>query len=261
MTSYALVTGGTSGIGKAFCFALAEKGYNLIIVSNNTEHLRAVQTELERKFETVRIVTKQCDLRNLKNVYELSEFCIKSQLEINILINNAGLCIWSRFDESDLNSQLEMLQLNIASSLVLIHTLMPVLEARPKSYILNVSSTTAFQPIPYINLYSCSKTFMRNFTKSLKYEMRNKKNINISCLTPGSTDTNFSERTGFSERIIKMGNSFSMPADIVAKKGLDGLFANKAEIIPGFINKLSSFLVRLIPDSYLIKMGASIYKK
>ena len=261
MGTYALVTGGTSGIGRAFCFALAEKGYNLIIVSNNIERLKTIQAEIEKEFESIRIIIKECDLRNVKNVYELCEFCISSHLGINILINNAGLCIWSRFDESQLSAQLEMLQLNIASSLILIHKLMPILESSPKSYILNVSSTTAFQPVPYVNLYACSKSFMRNFTKGLRYEMRHKKNIVISCLSPGATDTNFSERTGFSDRIIKMSKSFSMQPDIVAKKGLDGLFANKGEIIPGFLNKLSFFLVHLIPDSYLLRIAASIYKK
>src|SRR4030081_2652349 len=122
MGKYSLVTGGTSGIGKAFCFALAEKGYNLIIVSNNTERLKAIQAELEKKFESIKIIIKECDLRNVKNVYELCEFCINSHLEINILINNAGFCVWSRFDESQLNAQLEMLQLNIASSLILMHS-------------------------------------------------------------------------------------------------------------------------------------------
>ncbi len=124
---------------------------------------------------------------------------------------------------------------------------------------LNVGSTTCYQSIPYFNIYAASKAFVYSFTRGLRFELRNTP-VSVSLLVPGSTDTNFVHRARMTEATKKAAEKFNMSPDVVAKIAVRGLFRGKAEIIPGFSNKLHAFFPRFVPKRLVEKLGANIYK-
>ena len=139
------------------------------------------------------------------------------------------------------------------------HAYVPVLKKRTRSFLLNVGSTTCYQSIPYLNIYAASKAFVYSFTRALRFELRNSP-VSVSLLIPGSPDTNFVHRARMSEATKKAAERFNMLPDVVARIALRGLFRGKAEIIPGFTNKLHAFFPRFVSRSFTEKLGANIYK-
>ena len=124
---------------------------------------------------------------------------------------------------------------------------------------MNVASTTCFQSVPYLNVYAASKAFVLSFTRGLRFELRNT-SISVSVLIPGSTDTDFVNRARMSPAVKRTAEKFNMQPDLVGKIAVRGLFKGKAEIIPGFSNKVHAFFPRFFPKSFVEKLGGNIYK-
>jgi uncharacterized protein len=137
--------------------------------------------------------------------------------------------------------------------------LLPLLEQQERAYVLNVSSTAAYQAMPTMALYAASKSFVLSFSRALRYELR-KTNISVSCLSPGPTATGFVSRAGL-EALADLADKFNMSATIVAGVGLKGMFNRKSEIIPGIVNKLSVFGATHLPKSWIERITAGLYKR
>ncbi len=260
MGIYAVVTGASSGIGKSICFELAKRGYNLIIISKNEALLNTAKQDINALYPNTDVKALATDLAIVENAHKIADECITLNVDINMLVNCAGYAVWTKFGEGDLSDQLAVVNLNVHTPLILSHKLLPILKKQPKSYILNVSSTTIFQTTPFLTTYSSSKTFIKYFTDCLRMELKDE-NIVISCLIPGSTKTNFGERADLSNALKQKAEQVEMTANEVAKIAIDSVFKGKKVIVPGFLNKAHHIMTKILPASLAAKMTYSIYKK
>jgi short-subunit dehydrogenase len=152
-----------------------------------------------------------------------------------------------------------MLQLNINALVELTYLLLPILKQQPQSYILNVSSTAAYQAVPTLALYAASKAFVLSFSRALRYELR-ETTTSVSCLCPGPTDTGFAHRAGM-DALAELADKFNMSPQEVAEAGIDGLFDKHAEIIPGLLNRLSAIGARHLNKSLIERITGRLYDK
>jgi len=250
MDSYAIVTGASKGIGKEVSILLRKRGYKLILVARSATELQQLAEELREDTLYYAI-----DLSEPGAAKKVAEFC--KELPVSILINNAGYGLWGNFDAGDLQHQLNMLQLNINAVIELTYYLLPQLEKQP-SYILNISSTAAYQAVPTLAVYAATKSFVLSFSRALRIELKDA--VSVSCLCPGPTNTGFAHRAGM-DALADLAEKFNMQPYEVAKIGLEGMFNKKAEIVPGFLNKLSAFGARHINKALIERFTAGLYKK
>lgn len=257
---YALVTGASSGIGWHISEELAKRGYSLIAVSNQPIQLLDLKTRLESDYK-VSVVTYEIDLTKEDSAQQVFDFCGKNNFFVEVLVNNAGIFVFGEVANVD--------YLKIKSILPL-HTLTPTLLCslfgkrmitQKKGFILNLSSITAVMPYPGISLYGPTKAYLRHFTRALRTEMK-VYGINVTCLIPGATDTALYDASYFrTPLMMKLG--LMMKPQKVAKKGVRALFNNKAECIPGFLNKMTVMLIPIIPHFVigLINKNTKLVKK
>lgn len=257
MNNYALITGSSKGLGLSMAHSLAKRKYNLILVARSGEQLLSLKKELSASYG-VKVEIFAIDLSLPGAAFSVSQFCLENELPVSVLINNAGYGVWGKFESIVLEEQLNMLQLNINAVVELTHFILPILKQQPQSYILNVSSTAAYQALPTFSLYAASKAFVLSFTRGLRHELRSQ-SVSVTCISPGPIDTGFADRAGLS-MLSEMAAKFNMMPDDVAEIGIKAMFAKQSEVVPGFTNKISAFAARLLPKSLLEQIGANIYK-
>lgn len=245
----ALVTGASSGIGRDIAIYLGKLGYDLIIVSRDKNKLEETKKLIKTKCKTISM-----DLSNLDEVNKLCEICIKE--EIDVLINNAGFGIFGEYFNTDINKEMNLIDLNIKSVHVLTKEVLKYFEKKNSGYILNVASSAAFMPGgPLLSGYYASKSYVKSYTLSLYEELRQKKsNVHISVLCPGPVNTNFNKVAGTNFNIK------SLESNYVAKYAIDRMFKNKLVIVPGFTIKLGCFFRRFVSDKMLLKISYNIQK-
>ncbi|MFM2048903.1 MAG: hypothetical protein RI955_1451 [Bacteroidota bacterium] len=258
---YALVTGGSSGIGKAICFELAKLNYNLLVVGRNEKNLHELQLKLQDEYKIEVTILKK-DLSDLNQTEEIINHIVAHKIQLSVLINNAGYGLWGTFEELSLDAQFKMMTVNINSVMMLTHKLLPILKSQSQSYIMNVSSTTAFQPVPYLSMYAASKSFVDSFTKGLQMELKkHAPNVSVTSLLPGTTDTGFIDVGGFNDKIKKMAKKVEMTPEAVAAIAVKGMLNKKYEIIPGAVNWWSAKAVGFMPASLINNISKGIYEK
>ena len=258
MNKYALVTGASSGIGRAFALQLAQKGYHVMMTARSKPNLKDLAEYIRSKYKVGANVLP-LDLAKVNAAAQIRQWCDELDIAPSILINNAGFGLWGDFPALDLEEQVNMHRLNTEALVRLTHTMLPVLAENKKSYILNVSSTAAFQAVPTLGVYAASKAFVLSFSRALRYELK-QTGISVSCLCPGPTNTGFAKRAGL-EALADLAEKFNMSPDDVAAAGLNGLFKGKAEIIPGAFNKISAAVIRHAPRKIIERLAASLYKQ
>lgn len=242
--NFTLITGASKGIGRALAREFASCGCNLLLIARSGNELEALAKELRQDYKVV-VKAIVMDLSRKNASTDLFQYCLDNSLQIQVLVNNAGHAIWKPFEESTIEEQLSMIQLNQQVMLELCHLFIPMLRNSPDAHILNVASTAAFQPLPNFSTYAASKAFVYSFTRSLRYELKNAE-INVSCLCPGPTDTEFFSSANFKHKVIDT-DGIKMPVEEVARKTVADLLAKKAVIIPGFSNKLGVLISRYLP--------------
>ena len=252
----ALVTGASQGIGAAIARQLATRGSSLLLVARTQNKLETVAEEC-RKLGAQDVKILALDLSHAENWTQIIQTA--SHMQIDVLVNNAGYGLWGNFSDSDLGELQKNMRLNMDSLVMLTHKLLPVLKKHSRSYILNVSSTTAYQAIPTFAVYAATKSFVLMWSRAIHHELK-RSGVIVSALVPGTTDTGFINRAGL-QHMTEAAKKVSMTADEVAKIGLDGLFKGKIEVIPGFLNKISAQAVNFIPKKWVEKTAASIYLK
>ena len=256
---YALITGASRGIGKSIAETLASKGNNLLLVSRSEEALKELSHSIIQKYK-VKVDYLAIDLATADAAEQIYIWYVSKKYRINILVNNAGYGLWGDFDKRSIQSHNEMLQLNMLTVVQLTHALLPELKSHPKSYILNVASTAAYQAVPTLSLYAASKSFVLLFTRGIRLELKNS-GVSVSCLCPGPTSTDFVERAGMSNAIKQKAETFSMTAEQVALIGIKGMYNGKAEIIPGLLNKIIVVATAWLPKFITEKIANDLYKK
>lgn len=245
----ALITGASSGIGYNMAKYLNSMGYSLILVARDKEKLQKIQKELSGE---VKIVV--ADLSNESKLKELYVLCKNDN--IDILINNAGFGLFGEFTETDLNKELEMIDVNIKAVHILTKLFLKDMKKRNKGYILNVSSAASFQAGPLMATYYATKSYVTKLTLAIYEELRrDKSNVHISCLCPGPVNTNFNNvaNVQFSMK--------SLSSEYVARYAIDKMFQNKLIIIPGIKMKFTIFFNRLVSNKLAIKIVYKFQKK
>ena len=246
----ALITGASSGIGLDMARYLSTKGYELILVSRNKEKLEQIQEHLPTK---VTIIV--ADLSNEQRVKDL--YVLAKKENIDILINNAGLGDFGYLTDTDLNKDLELINTNIKAVHILTKHIVKDMEKRnTDTYILNVSSSAAFQPGPLMSTYYATKGYAYQLTEALYYEQKKKKTkVHVSVLCPGPVETNFNNVAGVKFSVKPLKSSY------VAKYAIDKMFKDKMLIIPGFKMKCAKFFSRFVSDKFMLKIIYNIQKK
>ncbi len=245
----ALITGASSGIGYNMAKYLNSMGYSLILVARDKEKLQKIQKELSGE---VKIVV--ADLSNESKLKELYVLCKNDN--IDILVNNAGFGLFGEFTETDLNKELEMIDVNIKAVHILTKLFLKDMKKRNKGYILNVSSAASFQAGPLMATYYATKSYVTKLTLAIYEELRrDKSNVHISCLCPGPVNTNFNNvaNVQFSMK--------SLSSEYVARYAIDKMFQNKLIIIPGIKMKFTIFFNRLVSNKLAIKIVYKFQKK
>lgn len=249
-----LITGATSGIGLELAKVFAMNGYDLILVSSNRNNLEKTKEELMKKY-AVKINIFEQDLSQIDSADALYHQVKQQQLDVEILINNAGIGYVGSTIDISIKQDQQMLLLNIISLVNLTKLYLNDFKKKGFGKILNVSSTGAFQPGPYTSTYFASKSFVLNYTRAIRREVK-KDGISVCALCPGST------KTAFFTRASQKTPKHAMDAGKVALIAYRGLMKNKEMIIPGFTNKL----IRLVPMGIRIKFverikGQNKYEK
>jgi uncharacterized protein len=255
--AYALITGASGGIGLCLARELAQRKIDLLLVARSGDKLSNICEELKKEF-SVQAEYLSLDLSESNAVSSLINWVKQKSFAVNILINNAGYGIWGTVESTSSEKLNNMMQLNINVVANLCHALLPELKKHPKSYILNVASTAAYQAVPTLATYAASKAFVVLFTRGLRFELKGT-SVSVTCLSPGATSTNFIDRAGM-EAMKERAEKFSMKAEAVAKVGIEGMFKGKAEILPGFVNWISVQMTYLMPKFIPEKIAAGLYK-
>lgn len=250
-----LITGASGGIGKALAELFAKDGANLILVARSTDKLEQIKKEFESTYKiTVEILG--CDLSSPKEAKDLFTKVKEKNMKVDVLVNNAGFGNIGAFAETALQEEFDMIQLNITSLTILSKLFVKEMVARGSGKILNVASTAAFQPGPFMAVYFATKAYVLSLSEAMAEEIRGT-NVHVSVLCPGPTNT------GFQQRAFTGGVNPSwryMDVNTVAQVAYDGLQKNKTIIIPGLSNKLFAFAVRLAPRKVVVRIIRSMMK-
>ena len=244
----ALITGASSGIGRDIAHYLDSLGYELILVGRDKERLEVVKNKCKK----ASIVT--CDLSNPGAVHKLYQN-VKEE-EIDILVNNAGFGLFGYFNETDLDRELEMINVNVMALHILSKYFLKDMMKKNKGYILNVSSSAGFMSGPYLSTYYATKNYVLRLTMAIYEELRRQKsNVKISALCPGPVRTNFFKVAGGKFKLKTLSSEY------VAKYAIDKMFKEKMIIVPGSGMRASLFFIRLMPHKLLLKIAYTIQKK
>jgi uncharacterized protein len=253
MTDYrnrtALVTGASMGIGAAFARALAERGAHLVLVARSNDKLEALATELAGKYG-VRAQAIATDLSKPGAAEALALETTSRGLAVDVLVNSAGFATYGPFDEVSAERQREEILLNCAALVDMAHAFLPGMVKRERGAIVNVASTAAFQPLPYMAVYGATKAFVLSFSEALWAENR-ARGVRVLALCPGATDTAFFDVVGAPEASV---GPREKPA-IVVSRALGALDAGRSHVVSGKGNYVMAQVARVLPRA---TMAASV---
>ena len=231
----ALITGASSGIGKNMAYVLANKGVDLILVARSKEEMIKIKDNVKVNVDII-----EMDLFKEKNVFKLYDMC--KDKNIDILINNAGFGLFGIFTETDLDRELEMIDLNIKAYHILTKLFLKDFVEKDSGYILNVASSAGFMAGPRLSTYYATKNYVLKLTMAINEELRKSgSHVVVSALCPGPVNTNFNKVANGEFSIKEASPKF------VAEYAIDKLFQKRMLIIPTLRIKLGIFLLRIIP--------------
>jgi uncharacterized protein len=255
---WALVTGASGGIGLQIARELASRKFNLVLVARSGDKLKQAAVELAGRYGVQALAMAE-DLGRPGAGGEVHGELTARGLEVEVLVNNAGFGTAGPFTETDLASELEMIQLNISALTELAKLFVKDMAARGRGRVLNVASTAAFQPGPFMAVYYATKAYVLSFSEALAYELKGT-GVTVTALCPGPT------RTGFDAR-ADMGDSplFKSPlvqdAATVARRGVEGMLKGKPLVFTSFANWLLAFSVRFSPRALATAIAGNLSRK
>lgn len=243
----ALVTGASSGIGRDIARELSKKGYDLVIVARNKERLEELKQELKTKVEVISL-----DLSKKENCMKLHE----EVKDIDVLINNAGFGDFGKFVDTDIEKEIQMIELNITSVHLLTKLYLKDMVKENKGRILNVASIAGFMPGPLMATYYATKNYIVKLSEAIREELKKQKSdVKISILCPGPVKTNFNNVANVKFEL------HSLTSEYVAKYAVKEMLKNKFYIIPGLTIKVLKFLSKITPTPILAKCTYQMQKR
>ncbi|HEY3928359.1 MAG TPA: SDR family oxidoreductase [Candidatus Koribacter sp.] len=257
MTKIALITGASSGIGLELARKFAQEKYDLVLVARNRARLMEIGAEFQKTYGVeVRISPK--DLSHSKAPRELFDELTEAGVKVHTLVNNAGFGGYGEFATSDLQHELEMLQLNIVSLTELTKLFLPQIISA-KGAVMNVASTAAFQPGPLMSVYYASKAYVLSFTEAIAEELA-PRGVKVSALCPGPVPSGFQDRANLHGSPMLKSPAVLGAAE-VARIGYEGLQKGKPVVIAGKLNQVGVQMLRLSPRKVVTKMVKRIQEK
>jgi len=249
MLPYALVTGGSKGIGYAIAAALARRKYNLILVARDHSTLSDAKKKLESSY-SIHVEVLSYDLSLEDSAGKIAQWCTDKDVKLEMLCNAGGVGGEKDFLSLPLESLRHMVNLNIGSCMSMTLLLLPLLEKNAPSYILNVSSLAGFAPIPSKNMYSATKSAVIYFSYGLRSQLK-KKNISVSCLAPGPVFTKPSIEAVTKKKMGWFGMQMAVPPEEVGEIAVRKTLEKKMIIIPGILARISAAVIRILPRTWV----------
>ena len=246
----ALITGASGGIGEALAERFASAGYDIIITARDEAALAAAASRIaEAHGVTATPIVSDLSARDAGQA--LADAVATRGLSVDVLVNNAGLGEAGNFDSTRRDRQLAMIDVNDRALVELTHIYWPGMLAKGFGGVLNVASTSAFQPGPGMAIYFASKAFVLSFSEAL-WEEAHGTGVKVSCLCPGPTESRFRARAGTDTPGLADGPP-PMTAAEVAEAGFAGLMANRRVVVPGARNRRLIALTRWLPREMVLK--------
>lgn len=258
--STALVTGASDGIGLEFCRILADRGYDLILVARRKDKLNDIGKSLTAaKGITCTVIS--ADLSKPQAAQKLFQTTQKKNLQVDLLINNAGLLHNGLFTELDLGAQENMIRVNILALTSLTHLFANDMAARGGGHILNLASLAAWTPIPSQNVYAATKAYVLSFSQALHNELQAAgTGVVVTALCPGYTATKMMDNPDQGGKLM-IPDGLMQSAEDVARLGINACLAGKPTLIPGFSNRMTAWMTRLFSKMTLARIAGSFYRK
>lgn len=241
--SYTLITGASEGFGKALSLECAGRGMNLILVALPGEALTQLANYIEREF-SVDVIHYGCDLSNREDCVSMLDELSSRQLDVNILINNAGIGGTHYFNEKDPSFYMRQIALNVTAPTLLTYFFLQQRSAQP-AHILNVSSLAQYFCLPQKQVYGGTKSYIVSFSRSLRKELFNS-NVTVSVICPGGMNTTLPIMLQ-NRSLSGLGRWSVMNPENVARIAIDGMLKGKEIILPGFWNRQFVFFDKLLP--------------
>ena len=238
----ALITGASSGIGRDIAKELARRGYDIVIVARSEDKLN----ELKNEINNVKVEVIPMDISNLDNCKEL----YNKVGYVEILVNNAGFGLFGKFNTTDIDREMEMVDLNVKSLHYLTKLFLKDMVEKDKGYILNVASIAGHLPGPFMSTYYATKHYVFNLSESINEELKkDRSHVRVGTLNPGPVETNFNKVAN-----VKF-NLSSLTSEYVAKYTVDRMLKGKTDITPGFGVRC------VVPDTLMAKIVYNTQKK
>lgn len=253
----ALITGASSGIGLELAHLFARDGYRLILVARNRNALRALASELLSRYNAEVWISPK-DLAHPAAPLELYQELQEANVVLDVLVNNAGFGGEGPFLQTDWHLEAEMIQVNIVALTQLTKLFLPQIRAR-EGKLLNVASTAAFLPGPFMAVYYASKAFVLHFTEAIAEELSGTKTT-VTCLCPGPVKTGFQKRAGIAESKLLNG-PLLVDVQEVARAAYEGLKKGKRVVVPGWKNRAVIESLRVSPRSMAARMVRQVHEK
>lgn len=251
----ALVTGASSGIGRAYARAVHARGQRVLLVARRRERLEDLSRELGGPQQARALAL---DVTAPDALARLEAELVACQWHVELLINNAGAGDTGRFQEQDEARLRQIVELNIQSTMLLTRRLLPGMLARRQGAIVNVVSNGAFQPVPFLAVYAATKSFVLSLSEALAEELRGT-GVQVQALCPGLTDTEFFDvaRTTSDLWVNRLPR---LSPEAVVRASLRGLARRRLRVIPGFNDRVMAALVPFVPGALVRRIAASLYR-
>ncbi len=254
----ALITGPTSGIGFELISLFCNDNIDLVLVSRNKEKLENIKNYIINNYD-VNVFILSIDLSNSGSAKKVYEFCVHHNLKIDYLVNNAGFGIYGFFEKTSIQLEIEMIHLNITSLTELTKYFAVDMKKRGFGKIMNVASTASFQPGPWMSVYCATKHYVLAFSEAIAEEFKNS-GVSITTLCPGPTISGFQERAGFKKNAKLFNSPTTATSKQVAIFGYRKMMRRKRVVVYGFLNNLSTFFVKFVPNNLKTILVKKVFK-
>ena len=250
-----LITGASSGIGKELAYVYAEKNYNLVLAARRKDRLEEIKEDIKNK-HSVSVEIFDIDLSKLDSAEELYKKVSDKNIKVDVLINNAGFGMNGGFNDIDIDTEENMLVLNMITLTKLTRLFAQPMIKAGHGNIINIASTAAFQAVPKLAAYSASKAYVLNFSEAIAYELKDD-NIKVTTICPGPTQSEFAQIAKMEDSPYSKAPTSRELAEFTYKKMKEG----KVTAIHGFKNSFLAFSQRFIPRQAVISVGAKMMEK
>ncbi len=240
---WAVITGASSGIGKALALEFAGGGFNVLLIARNESSLAQVAAECTRKgpIETEIIAADLSDATSLDRV---SAVLSSTTRRYEVLVNNAGFGIHGDFSATDIEQNVQLVNVQLTAAMKLTRAVLPAMISRHSGRILNVASVYSYSPVPFQSVYGACKAFLLSFSSALQNELKGT-GVTVTVFCPGTTQTEFRSRAGIGQKRRDTG----MTAEAAARNAYVQTMRGKHIVVPGLINRIFVLVTQLLPDA------------